>query len=85
MNLFPPERRAAVRELRMQRLGFGAGIGAPAAAVVAWGLSLKGVHMPPGVEAAMGALIGVVVVCIHDTLKAVAMFAGQIIRKVLGL
>ena len=60
------ERRRAQRSKRTKRLVAGAGVGVPAAGVITWLLSLRGIIMPPGVEASVGALIGVIMLCMED-------------------
>lgn len=70
-------RRAVDRGNRMSRVAVTSAIGVPMAALMAWGLKLRGITMEPGIEAAMGAVVGAVVVCFHDVLRYLGAYVAH--------
>lgn len=62
------------RRARNNRAVGGFVVGAPAAGVIAWYLSLRGIYMPPGVEAAVGGIITAVSICATAFLSRFCVF-----------
>jgi len=75
------ERREPRKHERKERLGVGVGVGVPLAALSAWYLSLNGITMPPGIEASLGVVLGVGVMCVHDFFRDLVRFVVLLLQR----